>query len=432
MKAQPFPLLRGFSLIELLVAMSVLAAISTMGYVAVTNTRSTSTNAKLESDVKSINRSIQIYAMSGGDTSTLTGTETVLNELKTRNDSGQTLGINGSTLDARVWYKPSSQSDKSRAIWNNTTKQFDVVYTGGDGVKEFTLNEDLAAAAPTESARSGETTQAEGWVWETATTTEVASTTGYTPVPGAALDPSLEALLSHSNLTGGAFITTGPVVTADKLYDGAGYRGELGVFSLEGMGNPPYDLTTAAGLKAFMAEAVRRVAEGGAKGGVAMDRDGHGQTVNFDPGTAVAFILIPNNTFAASNTYMQGTSVSTTDTRYPLTSLSFDTGDVSGFSQSQAVSLGTSNTGSSVFAIEDLSTNKDNDYEDIVWSSSGVTQPDWSTMREVDPATYYSNWDNPTTTTVEHTNLLNRTGDNLLNGTDPTLGTVFTNLGLMP
>jgi len=208
-------------------------------------------------------------------------------------------------------------------------------------------------------------------------------------------------------------IVNGPVHTEDKLYDGAGYRGSLGLFSLEGMGNPPYDVKTEAGLLAFMREAVRRVATGD-KGGEAMDRDGHGHDLDFAAGTAVAFILIPNGTFAEATTFLAASNPSKTNVKYPLTSLSFDTA-VAGFSKSQAVSLG-----KSVYAIEDIAGGGDRDYEDIVWKTNGVTQAEGKHMQEVDASTYYTQAK------------LNMTGDKLLDGTDPTLRQVFQNMGIMP
>jgi len=187
-------------------------------------------------------------------------------------------------------------------------------------------------------------------------------------------------------LTGGALITAnGTVSTKNKIYDGADYEGELGVFSLEGMGNPPYDLSTAAGLLAFMREAVRRVVEGGSQGGIALSKNGTGHDVTFSPGSVVAFILIPDNSFTGAQTYLSGSSPAKNNTAYPLTSLSFATGDAGGFSQSQAVGLG-----NNVYAIEDTYNGGDEDYQDIVWQSTGVEEPDWSTMRQVDANTYYS------------------------------------------
>jgi len=442
MRALPHFRFTGFTMIEVLAVLAGLAIIGGIGYVTISETKTNAEATKLESDVASINRSIQIFESNGGDLTGVTGADDstgshsdVLTKLKTRGDSSKILGVTGSTLDARVYavYQTAEEasSGSSRAVWNASARRFDVVTSGGAGVKEFRLNEELASETPvTDDSRTTakETSTGNGWVWEHGNPSVTVASSGYSPETGTAVNPSIASFIS-SGLDNGVKIVgpNGTVTTDDKYYDGAGYAGTLGIFSLDGMGNPPYDLTTAAGLLAFMREAVRRVAAGGTQGGVAMTSDGDGKELTFTPGTAVAFILIPNGTFSSAQTYLAGTSPSTSSNLYPLTSLSFDTGDVTGFSQSQAVDLG-----NDVMAIEDLAGGGDRDYEDIVWKTSGLTQPDWSTLNTVDPATYYSDWDNPNTATVEHINRLDVTGDTLLDGSDPTLREALQNAGALP
>jgi prepilin-type N-terminal cleavage/methylation domain-containing protein len=449
MKAVRYALRKcAFSLVEVLAVIAAVAVISSLGYVAVTNTQQAAAASKLQQDVESLNRSVQIYLSSGGTTNGMTGADDgdpnhcdVLTVLKTAGATG-TIGTRGRVVDARItadWTNGGSAT-RLRARWvpstDPTVPPRFVLEQSTSGIMEFPMDDRLAATAATTANRTGaRVAGTDGWVWNRgadADTTQVAS--AYTPMTDASVNSSLAALLSHPNLTGGVSIVgpSGTVTTENKYYDGAGYRGELGIFSLDGMGNPPYDLTTAAGLKAFMQEAVRRVAAGGTEGGVAMDRDGHGRTLNFNPGTAVAFILIPNNSFQAVDD--MSTFPVSTSSNYPLTSLSFDTGNVAGFSQSQAVSLGNES-----YAIEDMAGGGDQDYEDIIWKSTGLTQPDWSTMREVDASTYYTNWDNPQTTTVENVNLLNRSGDPVIDPRytdgrmwDPTLREAFEYMGVLP
>ncbi|MCK9588994.1 MAG: DUF4114 domain-containing protein [Terrimicrobiaceae bacterium] len=437
MKATRFPLACGFTMIEVLAVLAAMAAIGAIGYVAVTDARKNAADAKLESDTATVNRAIEIFKASGGDPNALTGSgttgvETVLTELKKRASSSTSLGVTGSALDARVWYEPSSASDPARAVWNNSTKRFEVVHSGGAGVKEFTLDETLASADPATASRTtAKETADNGWVWKHAPATEVAMAQGFTPVTGTAVNPGISSLIS-SDLDNGAFVVgeSGTVTTEDKFYDGAGYpRGELGIFSLEGMGNPPYDLKTAEGLRDFMREAVRRVAEGGTQGGVAMDRYGDGKTLTFEPGTVVAFILIPDASFTDAQTFLSASDPSMASSKYPLTSLSFDTGDTTGFSKSQVVSLG-----NDVRAIADMAGGGDQDYEDIIWKTSGLTEPDWSTINTItDPIDYYSHWDNKQTAAIEDINILDRVGnDPLLNGTNPTLRQALQNAGAIP
>ncbi len=429
----------GFSLVELLGVLAAIAAISAIGVVTVTNTKQAAEATKLDQDVASINESIEIYRSNGGDLSQLTGSDSttidaILAKLKSKGESSRVLGVTSAVLDARVQADYGDNTSRRRARWDSSKHQFVVADAVTSGVVEFTFDEALASdAAASETGRSTtkDLATSGGWVWDHSPATDLASTDGNTPgtAPGGGRPPPPP----QDNLTGGISIVdpngNGEVVTDNKYYDGAGYQGELGIFSLEGMGNPPYDLATAEGLLDFMREAVRRVVAGNALGlgGIALEKDGTGHTVNFTPGSAVAFILIPDSTFAGSKTFLAGSNPSKTSTKYPLTSLSFDTGDVGGFSQSQAVSLQ-----HNVYAIEDIPGGGDRDYEDVVWKTTGIIDPEWSSTLVVDPSTYYSNWDNPTTSAIEHINRLGWTGnDRLLDGSNPTLLEALQNAGAL-
>lgn len=425
-------------MIEVLLVIAGISAIGAVGYVATSNAKATAESVKLESDVKSINQAIDLYRANGGQIAANSTADALLAKLKTRADSasgGTTIGLKSSFLDVRTEAEWQSSSEATtsqlRAVWDPVAMAFSTSTGTTLGIKRFRINNTLASAAPvTESRNPTLQGAASGWVWDHAVAEAVTATSG--------ISPSLAALLSHEHLTGGAFIvgSSGTVVTDNKVYDGAGYRPELGIFSLEGMGNDVYNLTTAAGILAFMREAVRRVAEGGALGGVAMDRDGGGRTLNFAAGTAVAFVIIPNDTFAAhasvtestwtmngninityqgAETFMNGINPSSNDVRYPLTSLSFNTGDVTGFSQSQAVSLG-----NEVFAFEDIPGGGDADFEDIIFKTTGLTQPSWSTMQQVTASSYYSEAK------------LNQLGDSILGAQQQTLRQALQGVNVLP
>jgi len=408
---------RAFTLIEVLLVIAGISAIGAAGYVATSNLKATAEAVKLESDVKSVNQAIDLYRANGGQIPANSTADALLAKLKTRADSasgGTTIGLKSSFLDVRTEAEWQSSSEATtsqlRAVWDPVAMAFSTSTGTTLGIKRFRINNTLASAAPVTEARNP-TLQgaASGWVWEHAVAEAVTATSG--------ISPSLAALFSHQHLTGGAFIVggTGQVVTENKIYDGAGYEGELGIFSLEGMGSDIYNLTTAAGILGFMREAVRRVAEGASLGGIAMDRQGRGRTLNFATGTAVAFVLIPNDSFTNSNSFLAGNSPSTDSVSYPLTSLSFSTGDVSGFSQSQAISLG-----SDVYAFEDLAGGGDRDFEDIVFRTTGVTQPDWSTIQRVVASTYYTEAK------------LNQLGDPILGAPQQTLRQALTGVNVLP
>lgn len=420
-------------MVEIIGVIAAIAAVSAIGFVTVTNTRQFAEATKLEQDVESINRSVQVYLSNGGNLTAATTTDAVLTKLKSRGDSSQMLGVTSSMLDARIVPDYGDSSRRLRARWIAADNRF-IIEQGTAGVVEFRLDETLAATAPSSDTATrtapGTLATSGGWVWDTSQPTEQVLEMGNTPGTAVAINASAAALLSHPGLTGGAY-EVGPsgTVSTDNLYfDGGGYSSPLGVFSMEGMGNPPFDLTTEAGRHAFMEEALQRVIAGGSQGGVAMDRNGEGHDLSFTPGTLVAFIMIPNDTFANALNHMNSSAdPSTNDVRYPLTSLSYSTGNVEQFSQSQAVNLG-----NDVMAFEDLPGGGDEDFEDDIWKTTGLSQPTWATTTAVDPATYYADYDNPQTGTVEHTNLLNSRSNTLLNGTRPTLRSALQQAGALP
>lgn len=123
-----------------------------------------------------------------------------------------------------------------------------------------------------------------------------------------AADPSL-----NGGFTAGTFVVgaTGKV-GVDYLFDGGGYVGQVGVFSLQGMGQ------YAPGSADFIKEATRRVLSNSNLGGLVIDDYPAGarygtstdaplksfnqgvyqgiKTVNMTPGDVVGFVLVPNAT----------------------------------------------------------------------------------------------------------------------------------------
>jgi type II secretory pathway pseudopilin PulG len=400
MRATRFSPIGGFTMIEVLAALVTMAAIGTIGYVTISNTKTSADSAKLESDVASINRSIGIYTASGGDTNALTGVEPVLNELKKRPASSTTLGVSGSTLDARVWYLASSASDPARAVWNNTTKRFEVVQGGGSGVKKFTLNEDLASSAPaTDTTRTTvkTTSSGSGWVWDNAPAVEVASVTGATPQVGVS-DTGL-AVMSNLGLNTGSW-TVGPSgqITFGYGYREAGYASRLALFSLAGM--DIYDLNTDAGRKAFMLEAMRRILAGGTQGRVVIDAStstagSTSNTFNFNPGDQVAALLIPNTSILSAMNSLASYSgtlaaySSANPSTSPLVSVAKNGVDIPSFYSKQFAMLGTN---SNTYAVEDMvtTTSTTADYQDMVFTATGMTAN--AAMNTIsNPSDFYTN-----------------------------------------
>lgn len=386
-------------MIEVLAVLAALAVVGSLGYITVNNTKSGADAAKLESDVASINRSIQIFEGSGGSLSGLTTTDEVLAKLKTKADSSKKLGVTGSTLDARIYAVNQTAAEAAtsnkRAVWNSAQGRFQVVTSGGIGVKEFRLNEELAGSeATTDDSRSTikETSTGNGWVWDHAPATEVAMTSGSTPETGVS-DPALSVAINQNFQSGYWTINEGGAVNVNYVFREAGYNSRLALFSLEGMGPDVYDLDTAAGQKAFLLEAMRRVIDGD-RAQVIIDAStssqGFNQTYSFRPGDTVAAIMIPNATFQTAYNNLN-TNVNNTQT-YPLTSLARGTGDQAPFYANQYAPLG-NNT--NAYAIEDMQvTNNANvgsiDYQDLIFTADGMTAANQSMPYTIeDPVAKY-------------------------------------------
>lgn len=423
MKTTLFPKYRGFTMIEVLAVLAGLAVIGGVGYVTVADTKTKAENSKLEADVASINRSIQVFQSSGGSLDNVTTVDGVLAKLKTTGDASTTLGVTSSVLDARVYpvYQTSGEASttRARAVWNSTAKRFQVVTTGSGGVKEFRLNEDLASSAPAADTNRSSTKQissGDGWVWDHGSSMQVAvADTGLSPEIGAVVTTALAAAAGQG--FPGGYWTVGPtgVVPVTYVYREAGYSSRLALFSLEGMGPDVYNLDTPEGQKAFLLEALRRVMAGdraqtiidaskdkptastAASDQIKVVRD---KQYTFRPGDTVAAIMIPNDTFANAYNLINGlgtlangsTALSSlansNGTVFPLTSLQSRGGAAGGFPfySNQYASLG---AGTNAYAIEDIKNGGDHDYQDLVFRATGMTAPPGSVTNTIDPATYY-------------------------------------------
>jgi prepilin-type N-terminal cleavage/methylation domain-containing protein len=186
-----------FTLIEILVVVAILATLGSVAYVAVTNTRESSRVSKLESDVATINAAIQVYKVSGGSLPTAAAPDAILAKLKTSASAGTATsvpGLRSSFVDRRLTTEMQTategSSSQERARWDGTNGRFIITTSGGTGVKNFLLDNALAAADPgTENRTPTLKTTDEGWVWDY---TDVDPTAGNGPsIPGtAATDPN--------------------------------------------------------------------------------------------------------------------------------------------------------------------------------------------------------------------------------------------------
>jgi len=432
----------GFTMIEVLAVLAALAVISSIGYVAVKNTKQAADVSKLDQDVASLNESIQVYLSSGGSLASASTTDAVLAKLKTRGDSEKTLGVTSSVIDARIWAYYGDSSSRRRAVWVAADNRF-VIQQGTAGVVEFRLDEDLAANAPVTDTNARATAKtlatSGGWVWDNSPAVEVAMVQGFTPQTGLGTPPIGLSEAVNQGFPGGYWtVGASGIVPVSYVYREAGYASRLALFSLEGMGPDVYNLDTPEGQRDFLMEALRRImAQDRAQTIIDVSRDQPLSNVTnplreinnkeflFRPGDTVAAIMIPNDsvqnawnalnalgTLSSNSTALQNLAANT-GTKFPLTSLS-RTNAATGsnttfpFYADQYASLG---TGSNAYSIEDTRVAGDGDYQDLLFKMTNMTAPEGSFTKTIDPVSYYEHWDNPTTTgTVENINKLDVVG----------------------
>ena len=195
------------------------------------------------------------------------------------------------------------------------------------------------------------------------------------------------AMLDPTVLTNQGKFLVGPTgqVSVDYLYDGAGNRGQLGIYSLAGM-----DAFTP-GTAAYNKEAARRILSNSTLGHVVISvqtetakydakmswesdyYSGHGtylgpKTYSMNPGDEFATMLVPNG--LVQDVY---NTPSTTDaTKTPLYSIP-DANPYKATSQLRG-QMGDLNGNGNLFAFEDLSLAgaSDRDYNDMVFSVAGA------------------------------------------------------------
>lgn len=186
----------------------------------------------------------------------------------------------------------------------------------------------------------------------------------------------------NSNFKSGVFTVgdTG-VIQVDWLYDGGAYKGELGIFSLEGM----KDLTP--GSAEFIAEAVRRVLSDSTEGHLVLSDPTEGarfsgtlgkepqdwnsgeykgvKSFEMNPGDWFATILVPNSTFSA----LASNPGTTNSNRRPLFSL-VSSNPAYGMYLGQIADVNGMGT---AFSYEDMNAaNSDRDYNDLIIQITGA------------------------------------------------------------
>lgn len=161
----------GVSIVEVLVIIAVMAAVSAVVIVSMANYREATELGKLESDVMGLNQAAQLFQVSGGSLENLTLAAEVIERLKSVPDAADAkhlVGFRGVMIDRRVSAVMMTESEQSsrrpRAIWIPSENRF-VIVTAGPGIKKFALGIATTSVKVLRET-SIEYAHATDWIWD--------------------------------------------------------------------------------------------------------------------------------------------------------------------------------------------------------------------------------------------------------------------------
>lgn len=188
----------GLSLVEVLITLSILAVLASIYVASPLNIREGVNEAKLESDVATINSAIASYLAFNGNLEGTTNPDEVLAKLKSVGDadsSATTLGLRGQFLDPRTRIVLQSDdeagSDTARAYWDSNAQKFRISESGPAGVKAFILDMEAIPETIGEEERSPmmKLATVDSWIWDYEDQA-AAAPAGPSVIPVAAIPPS--------------------------------------------------------------------------------------------------------------------------------------------------------------------------------------------------------------------------------------------------
>ena len=168
---------QGFSSLELLAAVAVLAILASVAINMVLTSQQTILTGKLAADVRTLNTQVGVYLSEGGSLAGADDVQTVLSRLKTRRTTAlahqQTSAATGTFVDMRLSTRlmtdDEAESTQYRVVWDSVNQIFSMTNQSGKaGVAEFILDDSLAASGNTYETRSNTSTvynSNNGWVW---------------------------------------------------------------------------------------------------------------------------------------------------------------------------------------------------------------------------------------------------------------------------
>lgn len=163
-----------FSLVEVLLALSVAAILAFLAVVTVARLVNSTQEQKLTSDAETLNRAVMAYIATGGDVGGLKTADEVLEAMKRQSAAaGRTPGLSGSVIDPRVSFVHETAGKGSgrgpRLYWNGAIQRFEVAKDRQDpGIVSVALagSEPSPAGGPTERNNSLLYAKDGNWIWD--------------------------------------------------------------------------------------------------------------------------------------------------------------------------------------------------------------------------------------------------------------------------
>ncbi len=176
---------------------AVIGILASIGYVSIVSLGESTRVEKLRSDVAVINSAIQTYRVSGGNSLATTNPQTAVDQLKKSATSATATtiaGLTGGMVDKRLRAVMQTSAEaartEERAIFSQADQRFEIAMSGGAGVRQFVLDDALAAVDPGTEDRAPATKLADnGWVWDY-TDREPAARPGGPALAGTAAAPA--------------------------------------------------------------------------------------------------------------------------------------------------------------------------------------------------------------------------------------------------
>ncbi len=173
-----YPRQPGFSLMELILTISLLGILASVFVIQVGSQTKSVGEIKLASDVRQLNQMVSLYKADGGDLKNLTRVTEVVAKLKNYRSetslTSHTGPASGRLLDPRMEaVTGAGQAGRPRAIWNAGKQHFALAYGAEEGAFAFELNPSRSNDAGQVDKR-GDTVvkynaaSGPGWVWGSA------------------------------------------------------------------------------------------------------------------------------------------------------------------------------------------------------------------------------------------------------------------------